>query len=163
MGMGALSMERWAILLFSVYALASLICIFHEVKRVRKERLMMTKIRNSEFYAKLYAMVRHARRFDLDQVRVERSRIVFTGVHPAGMICEFDLAGSSSRILSNNRTRVLAEVLGEDIPELKTYRYALRRYAITRPNGKKDYGYVYTIRSAYKTQLIYARKYSTTK
>lgn len=139
----------------------AIILTIREKQRIRRERLLMTKLRGSSFYNQLYQMVRFARRRDLDQVRVERGRIIFSAVCPPGKLCEYSVPGAGFRVLSGCRTRVLAEVLGEDIPALKTPMYSLRRYRILRPNGRVDYGYVYTLRQIYKTQLMYERRYAT--
>lgn len=123
----------------------------------QKELLRMQKLRGSVMYQTMYPLVRHCRRCDIDQVRIERDMVIFTAVCPPGTLGVFDI---SSRFgsLSLRRTRALASVIGEDIPVLNDRRcYALRRYRITRPNGAPDYGYTYTIRSPYKSSIMRAR------
>lgn len=154
-------MEQIALPLFIVCAALSALLILREISLVQRERLMMTKLRNSNFYAKMYPMVRRARRCELDQVRIERGRVIFFSLFPAGKLCEYTLSNEGFRILSGYRTRALAEVLGEDIPVLNSHRYSLRRYIIIRPNGQKEYGYVYTLRALYKAQMIYGRSHTT--
>lgn len=153
----AIALEQRLIVLGAVCLALAILLIVREERRIRHERLMMTKMRNSKLYAQVYPLVRFARRRDLDQVRIERNRIVFSSVCPPGKLCEFSLSEGGFRLLSGQRTRVLAEVLGEDIPILKSPVYALHRYRVMRPNGQIDYGYVYTIRSFYKSQLMRER------
>ena len=153
-------MEQGMLVLCAVCLTLAFALFFRERHRIRKERLLMTKLRGGSFYAGMYDMVRYARKYDLDQVRIERNRIVFSAVSPPGKLCEYSLSGAGVRVLSDCRARVLAEVLGEDIPALRTSVYSLRRYRVMRPNGKIDYGYVYTLRSLYKTRLLYAKRYA---
>lgn len=128
--------------------------IIADWRYTRRERLLMTKMRGSAFYADMYHMVRFARKYTIDQVRIERTRILFTAVVPSGKLCEYKVRGLGTRMLSNDRTRVLAEVLGEDIPVLNSSRYTLHRYRVMRPNGEFDYGYVYTLRASCKAALV---------
>lgn len=151
---GRLFLDQIAWPLFIVCAVLGVALLLKEVSRVQKERLMMTKLRNSHFYARLYPTVRAARRQTLDQVRVERSSVKFISLIPTGRLSEYAFANDSFRILSGHRTRALAEVLGEDIPVLNSHRYSLHRYLIVRPNGSKEYGYVYTLRALYKAQVL---------
>lgn len=61
--------------------------------------------------------------------------------------------------MSRTRTRVLAEVIAEDIEILRDRgKYGLSRYRITRANGSVDYGYVYNIRTPYKDAVMEARR-----
>ena len=61
--------------------------------------------------------------------------------------------------MSRTRTRVMTELLAEDIDLLRDRsKYSLTRYRITRSNGSTDFGYVYTIRSPYKDRVMAARR-----
>lgn len=155
--MGARALEQRLIVLGAVCLVLAVFLMIRERQRILRERLLMTKLRNSKLYADMYPLVRFARRRDLDQVRIERNRIVFSAVCPPGKLCEFSLTEGGFRMLSGNRTRILAEVLAEDIPILKSPLYSLHRYRVMRPNGRIDYGYVYTIRSVYKSQIMRER------
>ena len=157
---GRYGLEHGMMVLCAVCLALAFVLFLKEKRRIHKERLLMTKLRGGNFYASIYEMVRYARKHDLDQVRIERNRIVFSAVCPPGKLCEYSLSGSGVRVLSDCRARVLAEVLGEDIPKLKTSMYSLRRYRVMRPNGKIDFGYVYTIRPLYKARLVYAKRFA---
>jgi len=104
-------------------------------------------------------MVLYARKHEIDRVRVERNRIVFYGVCPPVSMGEFILSQRGYRPLNARRTKALVMVLAEDIPLLRSNtHYRLQRYPVIRPNGQKDHGYQYVIRSYYKTALMYERR-----
>ncbi len=118
----------------------------------------MEALRDSRLYKDLYPLIRRAAARDLDQVRIERSRITFTLVYPPGTLGVFELRQAGHAQMSRIRTRVMAEVLAEDIELLQDRRkYALTRYRIIRANGAVDYGYVYTVRTPYKDRIMEAR------
>ena len=80
-------------------------------------------------------------------------------MYPPGKIGEYVLSDHGHRPLNPQRTLALVQALMADVPIQEENRYyRLQRYAVTRPNGQKDYGYQFTIRSAYKTKLMYARQ-----
>lgn len=110
-------------------------------------------------YKDIYPLILRAAARDLDQVRIERDRITFTLVCPPGTLGVFELCQCGHRQMSRTRTRVLAEVIAEDIEILRDRgKYGLSRYRITRANGSVDYGYVYTIRTPYKDAVMEARR-----
>ncbi len=118
----------------------------------------MEALRDSRLYKDLYPLICRAAARDLDQVRIERNRITFTLVYPPGTLGVFELRQAGHAQMSRVRTRVMAEVLAEDIEALQDRRkYGLTRYRIIRANGSVDYGYVYTVRTAYKDRIMEAR------
>ena len=103
----------------------------------------------------LFNQLRSGRRIDLDQVRIERERITITRVYPAGTLWVFDLRKAGHHKMSRVRTRVMAEVIAEDLEILQDRRkYTLTRYRVMRPNGSVDYSYLYTIRVGYKDSIM---------
>ena len=156
---GFMRMSGWT-LFFCVFGLfLSFALLIADEKRRQHELLQMERMRNSMLYYDLYPMVLHARKHDIDQVRIERNRVVFYGVCPPGSMGEFVLSDRGYRPLNPQRIRALVLVLAEDIPLLRSNQhYRLRRYPMFRPNGQKDYGYQYVIRSYYKTALMYERR-----
>ena len=152
-------MSGWTLFLLSAGLLAAFGLFMADERRRQHELLRMERMRGSALYYQLYPLVRYARRYSLDRVRVERDRVIFYGVCPPGRIGEFSLSQHGFRPMTAERTRALAQVLAEDLPALQAAsHYRLRRYWVARPNGMRDYGYVYEIRSGYKTALMYARQ-----
>lgn len=159
LGKGFLRMNGWALLVCAAGLIAAFILLLVDERRRQHELMHMERMRGSMLYYDLYPLVAFARKRDIDRVRVERGRIIFYGVCPPGRMGEFVLSQRGYRPLSAQRIRALAQVLAEDIPILQAGAcYTLRRYPVLRPNGQKDYGYQFVIRSQYKTALIYERR-----
>lgn len=124
----------------------------------QKEIFRMEDLRASRLYKDIYPMIHAASVRDLDQVRVERDRITITLVHPPGTLGVFELRQAGHYQMSRTRTRVMAEVIAEDIDILlDRSKYMLKRYRVIRANGSVDYGYLYTIRTPYKDMVMAAR------
>ena len=125
----------------------------------QKELYRMEALRNSRLYKDIYPLIQRAAGRDLDQVRVERDRITFTLVCPPGTLGVFELRQAGHYQMSRVRTRVMAEVIAEDIAILQDRgKYTLTRYRIIRPNGAVDYSYLYTIRTRYKDAILSAHR-----
>lgn len=133
--------------------------LFRYMRERQKELMRMEQLRNKRLYKDLYPLISRAAARDLDQVRIERDRITFTLVYPPGTLGVFEVRQSGHHQISRTRTRVIAEVIAEDIEILRDRsKYNLTRYRITRANGSWDYGYVYTIRTPYKDAIMEARR-----
>lgn len=125
----------------------------------QKELYRMEALRGSRLYKDIYPLIQRAATRDLDQVRVERDRITFTLVYPAGTLGVFELRQTGHLQMSRIRTRVMAEVIAEDIIILQDRRkYRLTRYRVIRPNGTVDYSYLYTIHTRYKDSIMAAHR-----
>ena len=144
----------------SVIAFVAAIYLLLYCRRERqKELLRMEALRDSRLYKDLFPLIQEASSRDLDQVRVERSRVTVTLVYPPGTLGVFDLHQYGHFQLSRTRTRVLAEVIAEDLDILQeTSKYSFARRRVIRANGSVDYSYVFTIRSSYKDAVIAAHE-----
>lgn len=121
----------------------------------QKELYRMDALRASRLYKDIQPLIQRASVRDLDQVRVERDRITITLVHPAGTLGVYELRQAGHYQMSRIRTRVMAEVLAEDLMILQDRRkYSLTRYRVIRPNGSVDHAYLYTIRTPYKDKIM---------
>ena len=126
----------------------------------QKELYRMEMLRSTKLYKNLHAALVSCRADsrDLDQVRIERDRITLTLVDPPHVLIQFDLHQAGFAKMSRVRTRVMAEVLAEDISILlDRSKYSLQRYRLMRPNGSWDYGYLYTVTIPYKDSINTAR------
>ena len=151
-------MSGWTMLFLAALLLAGIALLVDHDRR-QHEQVYAQRMRRSMLYYEISALVNEARKHEIDRVQVERSRIVFYAVYPPGKIGEYVLADYGHRPLNSYRTLALAQALMEDLPVLQENRcYRLQRYTVVRPNGKKDSGYRFTIRSHYKAKLMYARQ-----
>lgn len=151
-------MDGWT--LFFALALAAAGCaLLVDYHKRKYEEVYAERMRRSMLYYEIHSLVSEAKSHEIDRVQVERNRIVFYAVYPPGKIGEYVLTDHGHRPLNPERTLALVQALMEDLPILQENRYyRLQRYPVIRPNGKKDYGYRFTIRSGYKTKLMYARQ-----
>lgn len=144
--------------------LVGCVLLFRYYRERQKELFRMEALRDSRLYKDIYPLIQRAAARDLDQVRVERSRITFTLVNPPGTLGVFELSQAGHYQMSRTRTRVMTEVIAEDLEILHDRsKYSLSRYRITRANGCFDFGYVYTIRSPYKDAIMEARRRLSTR
>lgn len=151
---------RYLALFALLAALAAAFFLLSAYYRERqKELYRMEALRASRLYKDIYPLIQQASTRDLDQVRVERDRITFTLVYPPGTLGVFELRQAGHLQMSRIRTRVMAEVIAEDILILQDPgKYSMTRYRVIRPNGTKDYSYIYTIHSHYKDSIMAAHR-----
>ena len=148
-------MPIWAYIVLSAALIAAFSLLMAYRRERQKELYRMDNLRNSRLYRDLQPLLQQAATRDLDQVRVERERITITRVYPAGTLWVFDLRKAGHHKMSRVRTRVMAEVIAEDLVILQDRsKYSLTRYRVIRPNGSVDHSYLYTIRTRYKDSIM---------
>lgn len=152
-------MEALAYVAIFAALVAGILLLVRYNRERQKELYRIEALRNNRVYKDMFPLVQRAAARDLDQVRIERDRIVFTLVSPPGILGVYELRQCGHSQMSRTRTRVMTELLAEDIDLLRDRsKYSLTRYRIVRANGSIDYGYVYTIRSPYKDKVMAARR-----
>ena len=141
-------------LLFIAMIAALFLLAFYRRER-QKELYRMDALRNSRLYRDIQPLIQRASVRDLEQVRIERDRVTITRVYPPGTLGIFELRQAGHLQMSRTRTRVMAEVIAEDLEILQDRsKYTLTRYRVIRPNGAVDYSYLYTIRTRYKDSIM---------
>ncbi len=124
----------------------------------RRERRLMEGLRRGALYTRLHRQFSQIARRDLDQVRIEPSGITVTSVMPAHILLSFDFKQNGNEKRNACFTRLTAMLLFEDFAVLRAEgRYKLTRYRVFRINGRREYGYVYTLRRRHKDELAAAR------
>ena len=132
-----------------------------ERRRRRLESEDKRRMKDSVLYSEIRPLIAEASKHQIDRVVIERGRVVFYAVCPPGLLGEYVLTERGHRPLNELRTWALAQSIAEDLPILPEYDcYRLKRYKVTRPNGKKDDAYMFIIRNSYKTELMLARQRS---
>ena len=135
--------------------IAALFLLAYHRRERQKELYRMDALRASRLYRDLKPLIQRASTRDLEQVRVERDRITITRVYPPGTLGVYELRQAGHLQMSRIRTRVMAEVIAEDLVVLQDRsKYSLTRYRVIRPNGSADYSYLYTIRTRYKDSIM---------
>lgn len=154
-------MDGWAFFLFVALVVAAVVLGISDLLRRQHELTAMEKMRHSRMYHDLYPLVRQARRYQIDRVRIERGRVLFYGISPAGVIASFSMHEMGYRPLRDENIRALTLVLAEDIAPLQDKKwYRLRRYPVYRSNGKRSIGYQYTVTLRYKAVLMRSRSFA---
>ena len=151
-------MSGWTLFLCAA-ALGMLLILWYDRSRRQHEEMDKERMRRSMLYYEVYPLVLEARKYNIDRVQVERTRVVFFSVCPPGEIGSYVFSEWGHRPLNPRRTWALAQVIADDLPVLQeTQCYRLRRYKVMRPTGQKDDAYQFIVRSGYKTELMYARE-----
>ena len=151
-------MSGWT-LFFLAAALGMLLILWYDHRRRQHEQMDKERMRGSMLYYEIYPLIQEAQKHEIDHVQIERTRVVFYAVCPPGEIGSFVMREWGHRPLNPQRTWALAQVIADDLPVLQENQcYRLQRYKVTRPTGQKDQAYQFIIRSAYKTELMYARQ-----
>lgn len=140
--------------------LAALLALFfYTLCEKRRERQLLSALRRSESYARLKRKIDYlAAHYEIDQLRIEPRGVTVTSVMPAHTLLSFDFKqnGNSKRACDASRLYML--LLYSDFPLLAARDiYKISRYRIYRSNGKKEYGFSFTMRQSHKERLLRER------
>lgn len=128
---------------------------------LRTERSMagqLERLRGSEAYRQLHAMIQDLNSHDIDEIRIECSGITITSVCPAHTLLDFSFKQNGNSIRNDSFTRLYAELIAQDFPAFtQKYFYKLRRYTVYRPNGRAEKAYAFIMRRGYKDYLLAER------
>ena len=106
-------------------------------------------------YQKLDYLFHH---YDIDQLRIEQHGVTVTSVYPMHTLLSFDFKQNGNSKRCDAVSRLAAQLLYEDFAQLaQRDLYKLSRYCVYRANGKKEYGYCFTMRRRCKDRVINAR------
>lgn len=152
-------MNGWVFFACAIALIGACILLMADHRSRQKEALRVERMKHSAMYWQMVPMIEFARRHDIDCIRVERDRVSFFSVCPPGKMGEFIPTSFGYAPMNEHKTLALAQLLSEEFPQLQSAsKYHFRRYRVMRPNGIWDKAYQYTIRSNYKTALMYERK-----
>lgn len=152
-------MNGWVLFACASVLFGASILLILDYRSRQRDALRMERMKHSEMFWQLLPMIDFAKRHDIDSIRIERNHISFFSVCPPGKMGEFIPTDYGHPPMSERKTLALAQLLADEMPVLQSSsRYRFRRYRVMRPNGIWDKAYEYTIRSSYKTALMYERK-----
>ena len=152
-------MNGWT-LFFCAAALGLLLLLLFQERSARQhEEMYKQRMKGSALYYEIYPLIAEAKKHDLDRVMIERGRVAFYAVCPPGEVGSYLLSEHGHRPLNAYRVWALTQLIADEMPLLHDKQcYRMKRYVITRPNGQTDDAFQFVIRSAYKTDLMYARQ-----
>ncbi len=142
-----------------LWAIMAAALLLYTARSRRRERLLLEKLRATPLYLRLYQKLDYLfHHYDIDQVRVEQHGVTVTSVYPAHTLLNFDFKQNGNGKRCDAVSRLAAQLLSEDFAQLAQRDvYKLSRYRVYRANGKKEYGFSFTMRRRYKDQVINAR------
>lgn len=151
-------MSGWT--LFFCAAAVGLLLLFIQERVARQhEEMYKQRMRGSMLYYEISSLIDEAKKHDLDRVLIERGRVAFYAVCPPGEVGSYLFSEHGHRPLNPDRVWALTQVIADEFPLLREKQcYRMKRYPITRPNGQTDDAFQFVIRTAYKTDLMYARQ-----
>ncbi len=147
------SLAEFFIIISGIVAITLFLYSLHLKK---EENRLLEPVRKSRTYIRLYNKLDYLFiHYDIDQLRVEQRGVTVTSVYPAHTLLDFDFKqnGNSKRCLSISS--LVSQLLYMDFPILsKRNIYKMTRYCVYRSNGKKEYGFAFTMRRKHKDSLI---------
>lgn len=142
-----------------LWLLAALGLLAYLRRHLSREKKMMEALRQGQMYGRLYQkMLYLCQNYDIDQLRVEQHGVTVTSVSPAHTLLNFDFKQNGKGKRCDIVPRLTAQLLQEDFPQLLNRGiYKATRYRVYRSNGKREYGYGFTMRRRHKDLLIYRK------
>lgn len=125
----------------------------------RRECRLMAGLRRTQTYADLHQKISYlVAHYDIDQLRVEQHGVTVTSVFPSHTLLNFDFKQNGRGKRCNAVPRLVVQLLQEDFPQFGDQGvYRMSRYRVYRSNGRKEYGYRFTMRRRQKDIIIYRR------
>ncbi len=117
----------------------------------RQEQRMLTLMRQSTLYTRLYAKISALKHHDIDELRIEPSGVTVTSASLAITLLTFDFKRNGNFKRNDAAVRLVAQLLEQDFPLFADRAaYQLRRYRVYRVNGKVEMGVCYAMRRSFK-------------
>lgn len=145
--------------LFILWLGVAAVLVLYIRRHKQRECHLMAGLRRSQTYARLHQKMSYlVAHYDIDQLRVEQHGVTVTSVFPSHTLLNFDFKQNGRGKRCDAVPRLVAQLLQEDFPlfdERSVYR--MNRYRVYRSNGRREYGYRFTMRRRQKDMIIYQR------
>lgn len=145
----------------SLGILVPIVCILSAIamqayclRRKRRDAESMRAMENKRLYRSLRRHVEECVRRPVDKIYIESTGVSVTAALPVKtlLIYRFHRCGSPCR--AEDAARIIALLLERDFPMLQCrWDYTFRRYAILRDNGRREFGYMFSMTNACKSRL----------
>lgn len=124
----------------------------------RNEQRLLSAMRQSTLYTRLYARMSALQHHDIDEIRVEPNGVTVTSASLALTLLTFDFKRNGGFKRNEAAARLIAQLLEHDFPLLSDRgAYHLRSYRVYRVNGKAEMGFCFSMRNRYKHRVQPAR------
>lgn len=139
-----------------LWLISAVALIVHCVRHRQREQQMLEAVRRSALYTRLYRKLDHLfRHYEIDQIRIEQHGVTVTSVMPAHTLLNFDFKQNGNSKRACDASRLVMQLLYSDFPILAVQSiYKASRYRVYRSNGKKEYGFSFTMRQRHKERLL---------
>ena len=145
--------------LIILWLISAVVLFFYSVRHRRREQELLDTIRRSPLYVRLYRKLDYLlRNYEIDQLRIEQYGVIVTSVMPAHTLLNFDFKQNGNSKRACAVSRLIMQLLYSDFPVFADQTvYKMSRYRVYRSNGKKEYGFSFTMRHRHKAALIRER------
>lgn len=149
-------MNSLAELMVILWLATALILIVYYTLHNKREKQMLQALQQSLLYANLHRKISYLfRHYEIDQLRIEQHGVTVTSVFPAHTLLDFDFKQNGNSKRSCCTSRLMMQLIYTDFPMLaRRDIYKMSRYCVYRSNGKKEYGFSFTMRRSYKENLL---------
>lgn len=149
-------MNHWAAFSAILFCLfIALVLFLNHLHFHINEQKRIERFRSTPTYHRLFCAIRSIEKHAIDELRIESSGVTVTSVFPDRVLLNFHFKKNGEYCRNPDIARIAAQLLEEDFAILKNQDYYhLRRYCIYRPNGRKEYGYSYTMQNACKREVL---------
>lgn len=148
-------MQTLATVLVLLFMITALFLMGYCSYSRQREQAKIQRLRATPMYKRLYREINRLNNHAVDQIIIESSGVTITSVYPSHILLQHGFKQNGNACRNGDIARLVACNLGADFSLLQdkdTYR--LSRYRIYRLNGRKEYGYAYTMRRACKDRIF---------
>ncbi|MDO5021777.1 MAG: hypothetical protein Q4E07_00380 [Eubacteriales bacterium] len=115
----------------------------------------MKHLRSSRLYTQLLEQMNNISKYAIDEMFIENSGVKVSSVAPSHLLIDYSFKQNGKPCRNENIARITALLLAQDFQLLQDSSiYQFKRYRIYRLNGKKEYGYRYTMHRYCKDQIF---------
>ena len=146
--------EMGIFMLILAVAVVLVFLLWEEKRQAGLREVRVQKMRGGKMYAMLYPVIKHCRKLYIEQVRISQQEISISPAFQLEKPVVFRFEEQGFYPLTEEQAYALCMIVQEDLEMLKNKkRYRFGRQRITRPNGQKEYIYMYTINSDFKSAV----------
>lgn len=155
-------MKPLAELISVLWPAAAFALFFYMYYEKKREKELLSSMSRSELYLRLRHKLDYLfQHYEIDQLRIEQHGVTVTSVMPAHTLLSFDFKQNGNSKRGCDASRLFMLLIYNDFPLLAARDiYKISRYCVYRSNGKKEYGFSFTMRRRYKEQLLRERMFS---
>ena len=159
-GEGYAVMEIWIVAVCAAVVLIAVVLLLIDGRRQQLRSLGIIQMRGSRLYQDLAPELKRIRNIPVDQILIERDRLIIKGMYPPDIILSFPLENYRRRRNHGTYTETLRDLLADELHDLNDpARYRLRSYRVFYPPNEKARAWEFIARPAYKSYVLRTRSW----